>query len=120
MDIGDKVIKDIGEAYIVLHDRVPELEQEVTRWQERYQKATDEAFTANQVIVEYQSRVVELQDKLELEELAADVAAHDICDYRNKYKKLKKYLEKVYLHIAFEQDVPEGFYDWFDDDGKVL
>ena len=36
MNIGDKVIKDIGEAYILLHDRVPELEQELSELRNNY------------------------------------------------------------------------------------
>jgi len=36
--IEDKVIKDVGEAYIALHDRVPELEQELLELQAEVKK----------------------------------------------------------------------------------
>ena len=54
-------------------------------------------------IDELKEQVLKLQDKLELEELTADTASHDICDYRNKYHAMKRQVR--YLQDAFNNGI---------------
>ena len=103
-------------------------EKELELWQECYQNATDEAFAANQRVVELEQEIADVNNSLFGSQTSRILGAAKMIEdmkHRNgelwrETTKLKKYLEKVYSHIAFEQEVPEGFYDWFDDNGKAL
>jgi len=90
VNVGDKVIKDLGEAYVVLHDRVPELEQ----------------------------KIAELEYENEQFSIAIGIMQPENARLSKCCTQRGAMLEQIYqrLKVTDSKD-PYHFGDWFDDNG---